>query len=111
MFCSQVEGLLRSAGVKFDSFEIASRDEQDELMSRYDARSFPVVLVGAKYLGGFTHIVKLHAEGRLQSLATEPEDVPRAPSKRQSGAPRDARKATLAELAKLGEYLKRQKSE
>lgn len=118
MFCSQVEGLLRSAGVNFESLEITSRDEQDGLMARHDARSFPVVLVGGKYLGGFTHIVKLHAEGRLQTLAGDtvtglplsPSQRPsRPPSKRPSDIPADARRGTLAELAKLGEYLKRQK--
>jgi len=118
MFCSQVEGLLRSAGVKFESLEITSRDEQDDLMSHHDARSFPVVLVGGKYLGGFTHIVKLHAEGRLQRIGADPETslphapsqrLPLPPSRRPSDIPGDARRGTLAELAKLGEYLKRQK--
>ncbi|HEX7666453.1 MAG TPA: glutaredoxin domain-containing protein [Polyangiaceae bacterium] len=113
MFCVQVEDLLDGAGIRYRPLEIVSREEQDQLMARHDARSFPVVLVDGKYLGGFTHIVKLHSEGRLAQLgqdASEPpkDDAPTStPGPRESGTQSVARASTLSDLAKLGEYLNR----
>ncbi|MEO8877270.1 MAG: glutaredoxin [Polyangiaceae bacterium] len=114
MFCSQVEGLLRNAGIRFEAIEITSREEQDGLISRFDTRSFPVVLVDGEFLGGFTHIVKLHAEGRLRTAVHGEADAsdlsPLSEKLVSSKAPTDSRRGTLAELAKLGDYLKRQKA-
>lgn len=115
MFCMQVEDLLTDAGVRFRALEISSREEQDGLMSRHDARSFPVVLVDGKYLGGFTHIVKLHSEGRLATLARSAGDPPTleeepSAASRESGTQSVARSGSLGDLAKLGELLSRKGS-
>lgn len=112
MLCMQVEDLLRGAGVRYRPIEIVDREEQDMLISRFDARSFPVVLVDGKYLGGFTHVVQLHSESRLHLLGSAP-DPDAAPGSQKTPTPPRAesqrRIDTLNELAKLGEYLHKPK--
>lgn len=71
MFCKQVEDMLVEASISFRSQLVEERDEQDRLCQRYGAISFPLVIAGSRYIGGFTHVVKLHSEGRLGLIASD----------------------------------------
>ena len=71
LFCAQVIDMLREAKVPFEEIEIVDRQEQERLVTQHGALSFPLVLAGDKYIGGFTHIVRLHSSGRLGRLATD----------------------------------------
>jgi len=62
MFCEQVEEILVENGVPFE------RHEQEAISRRHGALAFPLVLVGGNYIGGFTHVVQLHSEGRLRAV-------------------------------------------
>lgn len=61
MFCKQVEDMLTEDRVSFDSIEIEDKGEQERISQRHGALSFPLVMVDERYIGGFTHIVQLHA--------------------------------------------------
>jgi hypothetical protein len=43
--------------------------QQTELMRGIGVSSFPAIFLGSRYIGGFTHIVHLITQGRLQGLA------------------------------------------
>lgn len=48
---------------------VSDRDEQDRICRQHGALSFPVVVVDDVYAGGFTHVVHLHAQGKLPTIA------------------------------------------
>lgn len=68
MFCEQVEEILTENGISFDSVEVKERHEQEAISRRHGALAFPLVLLDETYIGGFTHIVQLHSEGRLRAV-------------------------------------------
>jgi glutaredoxin len=133
MFCAQVGTMLRDAEVTFRVVDVPDRAAQNELIVQWNARAFPLVLVDGSYIGGFTHVVRLHAQGRLRHIASGdnmvvlPNDAP----KPEEGPPTRPRMASstdlaskvpssgtiavaqaagsLADYAKLGEYLQRTK--
>jgi glutaredoxin len=136
MFCAQVAALLKEAEIPFRTIDVPERQAQDALVERYDARAFPLVLVDREYVGGFTHMVRLHSQGRLRSIVSY-EDQERPDKDPAAARPRlrssadltaDGRRTTplpaagvptaavpvpgaptLADFAKLGEYLERAK--
>lgn len=60
--------LLQRAAIPFQQIDVAERQQQERLIARYQAASFPLVLVGNTYVGGYAHILHLHAQGRLSEL-------------------------------------------
>ncbi len=131
MFCAQVAALLRESGIQFHTLDVPERAAQDELVARYDARAFPLVLVNDEYIGGFTHVVRLHSQGRLRSIIRDEAREPRESRDPLSDSAVRARRTSsvdltaeasasgpaaparagggLADFAKLGEYLRRGK--
>jgi glutaredoxin len=131
MFCAQVGTMLRDSDVSFRVIDVPDRGAQNELIVQWNARAFPLVLVDGSYIGGFTHVVRLHAQGRLRHIASgedasvPPQDAatpeeppptrPRMASSTDlasklpsSGTVAVAQAAgSLADYAKLGEYLQR----
>ena len=106
MFCKQVQDMLTEANIAFRSEQVEDRAEQDLLCERYGALSFPLVLSGKHYVGGFTHIVKLASERRLGSIVSDdPSAIDTLPPA-SLGTPR-ARAGGLSGYAALGEYLKK----
>jgi glutaredoxin len=71
ILCAQVKELLAKANVPFLAREVSTPDEQEQIMKRHRAKSFPLLVLDGEYLGGFTHVVHLLANGRLQSLVNE----------------------------------------
>ena len=131
MFCAQVGTMLRDAAIPYRVIDVPDRTEQNVLIEQWNARAFPLVLVDGEYIGGFTHVVRLHSQGRLRNIVspdgTLPSDAPQpaeGPPTRprmasstdlasklpSSGTVAVARAAgSLADYAKLGEYLQRTK--
>ena|SRR5258708_39000115 len=68
ILCAQVSEHLTKANVPFRSIEVASLCEQERLSAQYSAKSFPLLVLDGKYLGGFTHVVHLISTGRLSAL-------------------------------------------
>src|SRR5262249_48606983 len=116
IFCHQVQELMRDAGIRFRVALIEDRAQQEELVVRHAARSFPIVLVDGVYLGGFTHVVHLHSSGRLARLGESPLDLRERegeygddPDGPEEILPSSRRESPLAKWAALGEYLQKRK--
>jgi glutaredoxin len=133
MFCAQVGTMLRDADISFRVIDVPDRSAQNDLILQWNARAFPLVVVDGSYIGGFTHVVRLHAQGRLRHIASgddsviPPQDTP-TPEEASPTRPRMASSTdlasklpssgtmavaqaagSLADYAKLGEYLQRTK--
>jgi glutaredoxin len=87
LFCEQVADLLTESCIPFEKLELVSAEEQRALSQRYDAANFPIVIAGGAYIGGFTHIVRLHATGRLSELLGPPGSVTSASTSSTSSIP------------------------
>ncbi|MFW6067298.1 MAG: glutaredoxin family protein [Myxococcota bacterium] len=106
MFCEQVEELLRENHIDFRTEDVADRDEQERVSRRYGALAFPLVVVDGQYVGGFTHVIQLHAEGRLRAVMSgRPHDPPKRPSTPSKTGP--AQGGSLEGFAALGDLLRR----
>lgn len=68
LLCHRVADLLRQACVHFKQVDVANRVEQDRIAASCNAPSFPIVFVDGRYIGGYAHILQLHATGRLMHL-------------------------------------------
>jgi len=68
ILCAQVKDQLTKAGLTFKAIDVADPVEQERLATRFGARSFPLLVVRGKYLGGYTHLVHLLTTGRLAAL-------------------------------------------
>ncbi len=68
LLCHRVADLLRQACVHFKQVDVTNRSEQDRISASCNAPSFPIVLVDGRYIGGYAHILQLHATGRLTQL-------------------------------------------
>jgi len=117
LFCKQVEELFTENGIRHKTVLITELDRQNELAASAGAKSFPLVFRDDKFVGGFTHVVHLHALGRLKELeATGPQRSPAqaavAPKSSATPDPRPAPKVVstardeIAAFAKWGEHLK-----
>jgi len=70
LFCHQVLELLQRAMISFRQIDVTDRAEQDRLTDRFQAASFPLVVVNGVYVGGYAHVLHLHAQSRLDRLNT-----------------------------------------
>jgi glutaredoxin len=130
MFCAQVGSMLRDAEIPYRVIDVPDRAAQNALIEQWGARAFPLVLVEGEYVGSFTHVLRLHSQGRLRTLlsrdasaaddAQTSETLPVRPrmasstdlvSKPPSSGMMAVSPAagSLADYARLGEYLQRTK--
>lgn len=70
LFCGRVCELLRDGGFAFTTEEVSDPAFQDELVRRYRAVSFPIVMAGSIYVGGYAHVSNLASQGRLAELVS-----------------------------------------
>lgn len=78
LFCGRVCELLRNGGFAFTTEEVSDSALQDELVRRYKAVSFPIVMAGAVYVGGYAHVLNLASHGRLGELINSDASAPAA---------------------------------
>lgn len=101
LFCDQVSDLLTEACIPFEKLELVSAEEQRALSQRYDAANFPIVIAGGAYVGGFTHIVRLHATGRLSELLGPPGSVTSASTSSIPPPPTPRARAWTSQMSEL----------
>ena len=78
-FSASVVGILKQAGVPFESFNILADQELREGLKEYSSwPTFPQLYVEGKLVGGADIVRDLHAEGR----AARPRSCPRPPERR-----------------------------
>ncbi len=68
ILCAQVRNQLESERLTFREVVVKDQDDQIELLRRAGAAGFPALFWGDRYVGGFTHVIYLLTQGRLQSL-------------------------------------------
>lgn len=71
ILCAQVKDQLTRANVPFKAHELTTLEDQEAVITRHRAKSFPLLVLDGAYLGGFTHVVHLLSSGKLQSLLSE----------------------------------------
>ncbi len=82
-FCFALKRLLESLGVAYTEVPVDGRpDLRQRLAAENDGwRTVPMVFVGDRFLGGFSDVSRLHAEGRLVPLLEE-AGAARSPERR-----------------------------
>ncbi len=74
IYCDKAKDLLTSLNVPFttNTLEPENPDYQqqrDTLFDKYNHRSFPLILIGDVFLGGFTELQNAYSTLRLHTLA------------------------------------------
>ena len=68
-FCVRAKALLLRKGAAFEEIPVEGRDDlRTWLMETTGQRTVPQVFVGERSLGGFTDVVALDQEGRLDAI-------------------------------------------
>lgn len=72
-FCFAVKRLLDSLGVKYNETSVDGHPELRRRLAEENEgwRTVPMVFVGDRFLGGFSDLSRLHAEGRLVPILEE----------------------------------------
>jgi glutaredoxin 3 len=70
VFCLRAKEWLRSRGVTYAEVDVTDDDAaRAQLVERSNGqRTVPQIFVGEVHVGGYTDLVKLDAEGRLEPL-------------------------------------------
>jgi glutaredoxin len=71
ILCKQVTEQLTIAKLPFLAIQVETPEDEEAIQRRHQARSFPMIVLDGEYLGGFTHIVHLLANGRLAALLAD----------------------------------------
>ncbi len=68
--CDNVKGLLKKWNIAFEEVRVdQSREALKEMLKvSNNARTVPQIVIGQKWIGGFTELTELHMEGELDSL-------------------------------------------
>jgi hypothetical protein len=123
--------MLRDARVPYRVIDVPDRAAQNALIEQWNARAFPLVLVEGEYVGGFTHVLRLHSQGRLRTIVSADGEIPADDAQPSDTLPARPRldssthlsskppssgmmpvsqpAGSLADYARLGEYLQRTK--
>jgi glutaredoxin len=72
LFCHRVVSLLSESGIQCEEIEIVEVGDQERMLEKYSAVSFPLVFVRDRYIGGYSHLVLLHSQGRLSEILERP---------------------------------------
>ena len=65
-FCDKARELLRSQGKFFIEYKLERDFSRETIKALYPtARTFPVITIDSRYIGGYNELSKLHEEGKL----------------------------------------------
>ena len=57
IYCEQAKALLEAKGLQYKEQKIEYPEQREDLKKKYpNARSFPVVVIDHKWIGGFTQL-------------------------------------------------------
>jgi glutaredoxin 3 len=69
IFCDRAKEFLRQRGVHFSEIDVTGDPEARALLiERSGRRTVPQIYVGAVHVGGYTDLVAMDADGKLQPL-------------------------------------------
>jgi glutaredoxin len=65
-FCDKARELLRSQGKFFIEYKLERDFSRETIKALYpSAKTFPVITIDSRYIGGYNELSKLHEEGKL----------------------------------------------
>jgi glutaredoxin len=65
-FCDKARKLLRSQGKFFIEYKLERDFSRETIKALYPtAKTFPVITIDSRYIGGYNELSKLHEEGKL----------------------------------------------
>ena len=65
-FCDRARELLRAEGKFFIEYKLDTDFSRETLKALFpSAKTFPVITIDTRYIGGYTELLKLHEEGKL----------------------------------------------
>jgi len=65
-FCDRARELLRSQGKFFIEYKLERDFSRETIKALYpSAKTFPVITIDSRYIGGYNELSKLHEEGKL----------------------------------------------
>jgi glutaredoxin len=65
-FCDKARELLRSQGKFFIEYKLERDFSRETIKALYPtAKTFPVITIDSRYVGGYNELSKLHEEGKL----------------------------------------------
>ena len=68
-FCDAAKNLLKSLNIEFDEVDLTDNlEERLEISTKYNWRTFPLILINNKLIGGFDELNNLNNNGELESL-------------------------------------------
>lgn len=69
-FCVRAKDLLSKKGVPFQEIDVTEDDAERERLVEASGgqRTVPQIFIGETHVGGYSDLVKLDGEGRLQAL-------------------------------------------
>lgn len=69
-YCDAVKRLLRDLGVPFEERRVSSPEEALKLKGLYGWRTFPMVVLNGRFVGGYDQTRELADSGRLWMILT-----------------------------------------
>jgi glutaredoxin 3 len=68
-YCAAAKELLRSKGVEFEDINVDTDAAlRQEMMDKSNGRTVPQIFINNEPVGGYTDIVALEEQGKLESL-------------------------------------------
>lgn len=68
-YCVSAKRFLDDKGVAYEEIDLTGKyDEMDKIKEETGWRSFPIILINGKLIGGYTDMKALDDEGKLDSL-------------------------------------------
>ena len=68
-FCARAKDFLRNKGVAYEEIDVTGDDAaRTKLVEMTQRKTVPQIFIGDQAIGGYTDMVKLEQEGRLDSM-------------------------------------------
>lgn len=68
-FCSRAKDFLRNKGVAYEEIDVTADDAmRARLVELTERRTVPQIFIGEQPIGGYTDLVKLEQDGKLNEL-------------------------------------------
>lgn len=73
-YCDAVKRLLRDLDIPFEERKVSCPEEALELKAQYGWRTFPMVILNGRFVGGYDQTRELADAGELREILTRDRD-------------------------------------
>ncbi len=65
-YCAGAKELLKSKNLAFEEIDVENNQKlREELSEKYNYRTVPMIFIDGEFIGGFSDLQQLEAEGKL----------------------------------------------